>query len=335
MRSKGWLFNSLVALAASVMLCAGSPALPQSYPSQPIRIIVPTAPGGVADIAARTLAQRLNEIGKTAVVENRTGGGGAIAAEFVAKSAPDGYTVYVGFHATQAILPHLQKLSYDAEKDFAPVTVAVKSANILVVNPSVPAQTLEGSRRLCKSKSWKADVCLPGERQFRAHRRRATQAGSRNRHRSRTLSRCCACGAGPHRRPRVHDVRYPDAGHTAGRDRQGPCACDHLGATGCPVPRRPDNGGGGFPATRRRPLVRLLRSGEDAASGHRLALCRGEEAFSTSENRERFAQHGLTTMVGTPEETAAFVAAESKRWSEVIKQGEHPYGVTARANAQA
>src|SRR4051794_11638705 len=86
MRSKGWLFNSLVALAASVMLCAGSPALPQSYPSQPIRIIVPTAPGGVADIAARTLAQGLNEIGKTAVVENRTGGGGAIAAEFVAKS---------------------------------------------------------------------------------------------------------------------------------------------------------------------------------------------------------------------------------------------------------
>ena len=143
MRSKGWLFNSLVALAASVMLCAGSPALPQSYPSQPIRIIVPTAPGGVADIAARTLAQGLNEIGKTAVVENRTGGGGAIAAEFVAKSAPDGYTVYVGFHATQAILPHLQKLSYDAEKDFAPVTVAVKSANILVVNPSVPAQSLK------------------------------------------------------------------------------------------------------------------------------------------------------------------------------------------------
>ena len=104
---------------------------------------MPTAPGGVADIAARTLAQGLNEIGKTAVVENRTGGGGAIAAEFVAKSAPDGYTVYVGFHATQAILPHLQKLSYDAEKDFAPVTVAVKSANILVVNPSVPAQSLK------------------------------------------------------------------------------------------------------------------------------------------------------------------------------------------------
>src|SRR4029077_6026186 len=80
----------------------------QDYPSQPIKIIVPTPAGGVADIAGRALAQRLTEIGKTAIVENRTGGGGAIAADFVAKSAPDGYTVYVGFHATQAILPHLQ-----------------------------------------------------------------------------------------------------------------------------------------------------------------------------------------------------------------------------------
>ena len=270
MRSKGWLFNSLVALAASVMLCAGSPALPQSYPSQPIRIIVPTAPGGVADIAARTLAQGLNEIGKTAVVENRTGGGGAIAAEFVAKSAPDGYTVYVGFHATQAILPHLQKLSYDAEKDFAPVTVAVKSANILVVNPSVPAQSLKDLVAYAKAN--------PGKLTF------ASQGNGSSGH---IVGEQLKQAAGidivhvPYRgaAPAVQDVRYPDAGHAAGQSRQGPCACDHLGATGCPVPRRPDNGGDGFPATRRRPLVRLLRSGEDAASGHRLALCRGEESF--------------------------------------------------------
>jgi tripartite-type tricarboxylate transporter receptor subunit TctC len=115
----------------------------ERHPSQPIKIIVPTAPGGVADIAGRAFAQKLNEIGKTAVVENRTGAGGAIAADYVAKSAPDGYTVYVGFHATQAILPHLQKLSYDAEKDFSPITIAVKTANILVINPAVPAQSLQ------------------------------------------------------------------------------------------------------------------------------------------------------------------------------------------------
>src|SRR5215470_19433463 len=119
-------------LAAAAALLLASAAAAQNYPSQPIKIVVPTAPGGVADIAGRTLAQRLNESGKTAIVENRTGAGGAIAADFVAKSAPDGYTVYVGFHATQAILPRLQKLPYDAEKDFVPITIAVKSSTILV-----------------------------------------------------------------------------------------------------------------------------------------------------------------------------------------------------------
>src|SRR5262249_43663725 len=110
--------------------------------AEPTGIGVATAPGGDADIAGRTFAQRLNEIGKTAMVENRTGGGGAIAAEFVAKSAPDGYTAYVGLPATQAILPHLQKLAYDAEKDFSPVTIAVRSAKLLVVNPAGPAHSL-------------------------------------------------------------------------------------------------------------------------------------------------------------------------------------------------
>src|SRR3954465_12641387 len=143
MRSKSSFFHRSATIAAIALLFGGSSALAQPQPSQPIKIVVPTAPGGVADIAGRAFAQKLNEIGKTAVVENRTGAGGAIAADYVAKSLPDGYTVYVGFHATQAILPHLQKLSYDAEKDFSPITIAVKTANILVVNPAIPARSLQ------------------------------------------------------------------------------------------------------------------------------------------------------------------------------------------------
>src|SRR5262249_32946805 len=87
MSARRLLIDGLAAAAALFLATEAAPA--QNYPSQPIRIVVPTAPGGVADIAGRRLAQRLNEIGKIAVVENRTGGGGAIAAEFVAKSAPD------------------------------------------------------------------------------------------------------------------------------------------------------------------------------------------------------------------------------------------------------
>ena len=76
------------------------------------------------------------------MVENCTGAAGTIAADFVAKSPPDGYTVYVGFHGTQSILPHLMKLPYDAAKDFSPVILVARSPNILVVHPSVPAQSL-------------------------------------------------------------------------------------------------------------------------------------------------------------------------------------------------
>ena len=112
------LFRFAAALLVSVLTCV-SPAGAQPYPSQPIKIIVPTAPGGVADIVARAFAQKLQEGGKTAVVENRTGAAGTIAADSVAKSPPDGYTVYVGFHGTQSILPHLMKLPYDAAKDFS------------------------------------------------------------------------------------------------------------------------------------------------------------------------------------------------------------------------
>src|SRR5262245_66256622 len=94
-------------LLAGVLACATLPARAQQYPSQPIKIIVPTPPGGVADIVGRAFAQKLSEGGRTAVAENKTGATGTIAADFVAKSPPDGYTVYVGFHATQAILPPL------------------------------------------------------------------------------------------------------------------------------------------------------------------------------------------------------------------------------------
>jgi tripartite-type tricarboxylate transporter receptor subunit TctC len=85
-----------------------APAVAQNYPTQPIRIIVPTPPGGVADLLARAVAQGISaNTGKTVIAEQRTGAGGVIAADFVSKAAPDGYTIYMGFHPTQSILVHL------------------------------------------------------------------------------------------------------------------------------------------------------------------------------------------------------------------------------------
>src|SRR5262245_5178287 len=116
----------------------------QTFPSQPIKLIVPTPPGGIADLVGRTLVAKLSEAGKTTVVENGTGGAGAIAATGVAKAHPVGYTIYVGFHQTQTILPHLMaNLTDDAEKDFVPIILGAASANVLVIHPSIPANTAQ------------------------------------------------------------------------------------------------------------------------------------------------------------------------------------------------
>src|SRR5262245_36726413 len=98
-----------VAVVLAWVAAWATPAFSETYPSQPIRIVVPTPAGGIADLLSRTLAQKLGESGKTIVVENRTGGSGVIAAETVAKSPPDGYTLYMVLHQTQAILPRSEE----------------------------------------------------------------------------------------------------------------------------------------------------------------------------------------------------------------------------------
>ena len=132
-------------LGMAIALCVASSALAQgAYPSKPVRLIVPFPPGGAVDYYARAVQSRLAEtLGQPVVSENRTGAGGMIGAEFVAKSAPDGYTVLVGNIAALAMNVGLYaKMPYDPVKDLAPImrTVAVDYA--MVVHPSVPAQSV-------------------------------------------------------------------------------------------------------------------------------------------------------------------------------------------------
>jgi tripartite-type tricarboxylate transporter receptor subunit TctC len=115
----------------------------QDYPSKPIRWIVPFPPGGGADATARTISQKMTEnTGKTIIVDYRPGAGGNIGTEFVARSAPDGYTILQTTNG-HAIQPHLRKLSWDAIKDFAPITVVASYPLLIAVHPSVPAQNLK------------------------------------------------------------------------------------------------------------------------------------------------------------------------------------------------
>lgn len=112
-----------------------------NYPARPIRIIVPTPPGGGADIATRLIAKRMAEnVGQPVLVENRAGAGGNVAADYVAKQPADGYTLYMGAIGPLAISPSLYpSLPYDPVRDFAPITLSVVLSNILVAHPTVAA----------------------------------------------------------------------------------------------------------------------------------------------------------------------------------------------------
>ena len=139
---------ALKALAAALAAVLSAPALvhAQAYPSKPIRILVPFTAGGSSDMVARAIAARLPDglPGASVVVENRPGANGAIAADMLAKSPADGYTVLVGSIGTFAINVALQpKLPYSPLRDFDLLTVAVRTPNLLICNPKVPAGTLQ------------------------------------------------------------------------------------------------------------------------------------------------------------------------------------------------
>jgi tripartite-type tricarboxylate transporter receptor subunit TctC len=135
----------------------------QSFPSKPLKIIVPAAPGGTTDIASRLVAKRMTELmGQPVVVENKAGGGGIIGSQALKQSAPDGYTLIMGNIGPNAINFGLYKqLPYRAE-DFAPITLVVSVPNVLVVHPDVPAKSVKELVALAKSQPGKLSFASSG-----------------------------------------------------------------------------------------------------------------------------------------------------------------------------
>jgi len=144
----------LLALAAAL---SALPVPAQTYPSKPVRLVVPFPPGGSLDIAGRLIAQKLTEMwGQSVVVENKPGAGGNIGADYVAKSPPDGYTILLGALSTHAVNPSLYKsMPYDAAKDFAPITLIAITPNVLVVNASLPVSNVKEFLAYAKANSGK------------------------------------------------------------------------------------------------------------------------------------------------------------------------------------
>lgn len=128
----------LGAVALTAALACGAAAA--AYPEKPVVVVVPTAPGGAADAMARVVGQAMSStLKQPVIVDNKAGANGAIASEYVMRAAPDGYTLMLGYIATHAMNPALQKLRYDPVKDFEPVGMIGSSATLLVVNPAVKA----------------------------------------------------------------------------------------------------------------------------------------------------------------------------------------------------
>jgi tripartite-type tricarboxylate transporter receptor subunit TctC len=161
-KAKAWMRTALA--AASAVLLSVLPVAAAEYPSRPVTLVVAFTPGGPSDVLARIVGKKMEQLlGQPFVIENRPGAGGNIAAEGVAHAAPDGYTLLMGNNSILATNEALYKhINYSPGKDFVPITLIGTQANILVVNPGVPAHSLKELIALAKAQPGKINFASSG-----------------------------------------------------------------------------------------------------------------------------------------------------------------------------
>ena len=184
-------FRTLGSVLALAVLKLVVPATAQDYPSRPVTIVVGYTPGATSDLVARTIGERLNAAwGQSVIVDNRSGVSGNIAAGYVARAQPDGYTLMVGTDAMMTTNVYLYKNApFDPVKDFAPVIYAGANIICLAVNTEFPATFRGGCDRLCQGQSRQAALRFVRRRLAASSCRRAPASEDRHRHRPCPLSR--------------------------------------------------------------------------------------------------------------------------------------------------
>ena len=315
------MLNRRTVLLGGAALSLGVPqAWAQEFPSRPIRIIVPLAAGGMADILARVIATKLTEAGHTAVVENRTGGSGVIGADSVAKSPADGYTLLMGLHATQAILVHLQKLPYDPAKDFAPVIHVATVPNVLLVNNAVPATSLKELIAYAKANPGKVTFASQGNgstghmigEQFKA------MAGI-------DITHVPYRGAAPasqdllagHVNMLFDIVPLALSNLQSGKVRAlAVCAASRLKV----LPDIPTIAEAGLPGMEAGAWFGLFAPAGTPPAAVAWLNREAQKAFAAPETRERFDGQGAMLPLETPDAFGAHVKAETERWGALIKR---------------
>jgi tripartite-type tricarboxylate transporter receptor subunit TctC len=305
-------------LASAIALAAEA----QPYPSKPIRLVVPFAPGGSSSIVARVVgAEMSKELGQQIVIDNRPGGGGNVAMLEVARAEPDGYTLIIGHIGTLAVNPYMfARLPFDTDKDFVPVSLLAKIPNIFVVNASVPAKDLREFIALARAKPGQLNYGSAGN-------------GSAGHLAFEYLKLVASIdvthipykGTGP----QLTDLL---GGRTEASSAGTPPLLPHIKAgklraiaVGTPqrLPVLPDvatvaeQGFPGFETTQwyglmapaRTPEAIVKRLGDEAA-----------KAARTPAVADRFAADDAIAVGSTPAEFAEFIRREQARWSEVVRK---------------
>jgi tripartite-type tricarboxylate transporter receptor subunit TctC len=317
------IWNTLLGVAATafVLSSALAPAQAQTYPNRAITLVIPFAPGGSTTIVGRVIADKMSEtLGEKIVVDNRPGAGGTVGTKAVAKSDPDGYTLVLGYTGTLAIGPSLYKnAGYDPRKDFAPIGLIGNAPNSLVVHPSFPAKTIAELIAYAKANPGKVNFGSAG-------------AGTV----SHITGEYFAASAG------IKLVHIPYKG-------TGPALTDLLGGhipmAFAPIPASHPNVSAGLlralavTSTTRSSLLpdvptiaESVLPGFDASLYYGLAAPAGtprpiidrlnkelRAALASGEVKKQLTQDGTEITPGTPEDYAAFIDKDEKKWSQLVK----------------
>ena len=296
-------------------------AYAQAWPSKPVRLVIPFAPGGPADIIARLAGQKLTEIlGQPMVVESRAGAGGNIGAAFVAKAAPDGYTVLVTTSAFAVNVSLAPNSGYDAERDFIPIAPIARQANLVFVHPDLPARTL--AELLALAKTSKLAFASPGS----GTTPHLTAENLFNVTSKLDVTAIHFRGAGPAiaavvgGEPRIGAgaLATPLPHVKAGRLR---AIAISSAARVAALPEVPTFAEAGFPGVEDYTWIgAFLPAGTPPAIAQRLNEAINQ-ALKNPDMRERLEALAFEPVGGTAQQFAAYVKTEIVKWGKVVREG--------------
>jgi len=309
-------------LFTTLVLAFAAHAAAQSYPSKPIHLIAPYPPGGTTDILARAIGAKLSDaLGQPVVVDNKTGAGGLIGHEFVAKAAPDGYTLLLGNSAALAVSVSLYpSMPYDPMKDFAPVTELAAGQLVLVANPGLNVQSLPQLIQLAKNKpgTLNAGLSAVGSIHHLLTESMKSKAGVK-------WTNVPYKGSGPMLVDLIGgqtDFAFDNIPSAIGFIKSGKLrAIAVSGLVRTPllpdVPTVTESGLAGVEGVAWHGL--LAPAGTPKAIIDRLNM-ETAKILRTPEMKDYLARQGLDPVGNTPEEFAAFIREENVKWAKVAKE---------------